>query len=81
MMGRLEQKHWGLIVSFLTATATLIGSLQHWGDISPLFVAALLGQVATLLGALFVGAPPNPHTRHTRRHNDRVSDITRHRHE
>lgn len=82
-MGRLEAKHWALIGAFLTSTATLIGGLEHWSDITPLFVAGALGQIGALLGALFAGAPQNPHWRTgghpKRRHYDEVSESTRER--
>ena len=79
MIRRLESKHWLLIGAFLTATSTMISGLQHWGDITPLFVAGLLAQIGTLIGAIFQGAPVNPRTRHRRRRTDRdhVSDETR----
>ena len=69
-MMRLQSKHWGLIASYLTSVGFLIGGLEHWGDITPLFVAGLIGQTAALLTAIYAGAPPNPHARHNRRRAD-----------
>jgi hypothetical protein len=60
-LSHLEPKHWALIVTFLTADATLIGGLDHWADlVKPALVSGLLMQLATLIGAIFVGAPQNP---------------------
>ena len=80
LVGRLEAKHWGLIASFLASTATVIAGFDHWGDATkPAVVAGIIMQLATLIGAVFAGAPANPHSRHRRRHNDgaHVSDSTR----
>lgn len=82
MIGRLESKHWLLIAGFLTATATIVGGFDHWGDATkPAVVAGFLGQLAVLIGSVFAGAPQNPNARHRRRRGDAVSDITRRRHE
>ena len=63
MLSRLEPKHWALIASFLTASAALVGGLDHWADLfKPAIVAGLLGQLAVLIGAVFAGAPPNPNS-------------------
>ncbi len=80
LMGRLEQKHWMLIAGFLTSTASVISGLDHWHDlVHPPIIAGLIAQLATLLGAVFAGAPPNPHHRRNRRRTDgqHVSDSTR----
>lgn len=83
-MGRLESKHWLLIASFLTSTAAVIGGLDHWADLfKPAVVSGLIGQVGTLIAAVYAGAPPNPKWRHgqhpRRRRGDdtHVSDATR----
>ena len=61
MLNRLETKHWLLIASFLTATATVVGGLDTWADVlKPSVVSGLLIQFATLMGAVFAGPPPNP---------------------
>jgi hypothetical protein len=72
IIGRLESKHWMLIAGFLTATATIIGGFDHWGDATkPAVVAGFLGQLAVLIGSLYAGAPPNPNNWHQRRrHTD-----------
>lgn len=60
-MGRLESKHWILIAGFLAATASVIGGLSHWSDLTqPSVVAGFLGQMSVLIGAVFTGAPQNP---------------------
>ncbi len=60
-MGRLEGKHWAVIIGFLGATAAVIVGLDHWGDLfSPKVAGGLIGQLAALLSAVFVGAPKNP---------------------
>ena len=63
MLNRLEPKHWALIASFLTATAALIGGLDHWADLfKPAIVAGMIAQFAVMLGAIMTGAPPNPNS-------------------
>jgi hypothetical protein len=81
-MRRLEAKHWAIIAGFVTSTATVIAGLDHWGDLfTPAVVAGLLMQFATLLGALFAGAPRNPRLSHRdhpgRRKQDPLTDVAR----
>ena len=57
-MAKLERKHWLLIAGFLTATAAVIGGLDHWADMTkPAVVSGLLGQLAVVIGSLYAGAP------------------------
>lgn len=87
MISRLEGKHWAIIAGFLASTASVVAGLDHWGDLfTPAVVGGLLGQAATLIGAVFAGAPRNPKWDH-RAHPGRrradgsgsVSDATRDR--
>ena len=60
-MGRLEGKHWAVIVGFLASTGAVIVGLDHWGDLLTTKVAGgLIGQLASILSAVFMGAPKNP---------------------
>ena len=75
-MGRLQAKHWALIASFLTATFTVTAGLDHWSDLlHPAMLSGLGLQLATLISAVFVGAPKNPNvsidSHPARRRNDR----------
>lgn len=57
-IGQLEPKHWMLIAMFLTATSSVVGGLDHWHDLmNPKVFGGFLGQLATLITAVFVGAP------------------------
>lgn len=58
-MRGLEPKHYFLLAGFLTSLAVQIGGLQHgWHDAtSPQFISGLIAEIATLLGALYAGAP------------------------
>lgn len=77
MLSRLEPKHWALVASFITSTALVVGGLDHWADIlKPTIVAGLLAQLATLLGAVFAGAPPNPNVTALNNPGRRDSDPT-----
>lgn len=55
----LEVKHWAVVAGLLTGVATQLLTVQHgWADIAtPGFVAGLMIQVATVISAIFVGAP------------------------
>ncbi len=60
-MGRLEPKHWVLIATFLASTATMMAGTHGWSDMTqPAFISGVLMQLATLIGAVFAGAPQNP---------------------
>lgn len=60
-LSHLEPKHWGIIASFVAATSVVIGGLDHWGDLlKPAVIGGLLAQLATLISAVFAGAPVNP---------------------
>ena len=87
-LSHLEPKHWTIIASFLAATASVVGGLDHWGDLlKPSVVAGLIVQLATLISAVFAGAPVNPNLTPAenpgRREGDvplgNVSDATRSR--
>ncbi len=58
-MKQMEPKHWAVVAGLLTGVATQLLTVQRgWTDIaSPGFVAGLLIQVATVISAIFVGAP------------------------
>lgn len=74
-MKRLEAKHWALIAGFLTSTAAVVAGLKQWGDLfTPAVIGGLMGQAATLLSALFVGAPRNPRWSHREHPGRRKSD-------
>lgn len=54
----MTKVHWLLISGFLTATASVIAGLDHWGDLThPPIVAGFLVQLGTMLGAIFSRAP------------------------
>lgn len=54
----LEPKHWTLLAMFLSATASVVTGLDHWHDLAnPKVFGGLLGQLATVITAVFVGAP------------------------
>ncbi len=54
----LEPKHWVLLAMFLSATASVITGLDHWHDLqNPKVFGGLLGQLATVITSVFVGAP------------------------
>jgi len=77
MVSRLEPKHWALIASFLGSTALVIAGLDHWGDFfKPAVVGGLLGQLSTLMTAVFVGAPPNPNLTDVSNPGRRDTDIS-----
>lgn len=60
-LSHLEPKHWTIIAGFLIATSTVVGGLDHWGDLlKPAVIGGLLAQLATLISAVFAGAPVNP---------------------
>ena len=60
-LSHLEPKHWMLIAAFLTATGSVVGGLHSWAELfTPPVVGGLLGQLAVMIGAIFVGAPANP---------------------
>lgn len=60
-LSHLEPKHITIIAGFLMATAAVVGGLDHWADLlKPSVVAGLIVQIATLISAVFAGAPVNP---------------------
>lgn len=71
---RLEVKHWAVIAGFLSATATMLSGLHGWNEIidSPAAIAGLIAQMAALVTAVYVSAPPNPYSKYKRRHGDRA---------
>lgn len=74
-LSHLEPKHWGLIVAYMVSTFTVIGSFDHWGDLlKPQVVSGLAIQLATLIGAIFAGAPLNPNLNGLNNPSRRVSD-------
>lgn len=58
-MAPLEMKHFAILGGFLISLGTAIGGLEHgWHDaITPGFIGGMLGQVGTLILAIYVGAP------------------------
>lgn len=61
VISRLEAKHWVIIAMFLSATASVISGLDHWQDLlTPGVLGGLLGQLATVITSVFVGAPTKP---------------------
>lgn len=58
----MTTKHWAVIAGFLVALASQIAGLgDSWDHVSsPMFVAGVIGQLGTVLAAVFVGAPDKP---------------------
>lgn len=77
-MRGLEPKHYMLLSGFIGALAIQIGGLQHgWHDaVSPAFVAGLLLQISTMLGALYAGAPGATGQMTDKRNPDQLPEAT-----
>ncbi len=74
-LAHLEPKHWALIAAYLVSLGTVIGGFDHWGDLGkPQVVSGLVMQFATMLGAIFAGAPPNPNLNGLNNPARRVND-------
>jgi hypothetical protein len=54
----MQGKHWAMAAGFLGALAIQISGIHHWHEVQqPSFVAGVLLQCATFLGAMFSEKP------------------------
>lgn len=62
-MSRMSRDHWAVLIAFLMAISMQIAGLgDSWEHATtPTFIAGLLGQMATFLGAMFMRKPSQPH--------------------
>lgn len=72
MNKQFEAKHFAILAGFLVALGAQLGGLEHgWSDaMTPGFIGGLIGQVGTLIVAIFVGAPRGPWNGDERRTHD-----------
>jgi hypothetical protein len=54
-MWRLTREHWALVAGFLAASALMVGSIEHWHEVTKTsFIAGWLFQLSTLIRTIFV---------------------------